>query len=140
MEDMENPHAQPQKDTPGGRTFAQLLARSRTAAGLTYGQLAAATGISKAALHKFEQGNAKTPNPTLLPPLARALGIPLADLYAAVGYEVPKGLPTFNPYLRSKYKNLPVEARDELAEAFARITTKYGYTPDGNGPAPGQDE
>lgn len=120
--------------------LAALLARSRKAAGLSLGQIERATGIPKTNLHKLEQGQIKTPNPTVLPALARVLRVPLADLYAAAGYEQPKSLPTFTPYLRSKYKGLPDEARAELSEAFERITNKYGYDPGSSGPAPGQDE
>lgn len=121
-------------------SLAELLARTRKAAGLSLGQIEQATGIPKTNLHKLEQGQIRTPNPTVLPALARVLDIPLADLYAAAGYEQPKTLPTFTPYLRSKYKGLPDEARAELADAFDRITSKYGYDPSASGPAPGQDE
>jgi transcriptional regulator with XRE-family HTH domain len=127
-------------DSTDNNALAQLLARARQTAGLSYGQIEKATSIAKTNLYKLEQGLVQTPNPTMLPALARVLNIPLADLYAAAGYEQPKTLPTFTPYLRSKYKGLPDEARAELAEAFERITNKYGYDPSGNGPSPGQDE
>lgn len=122
------------------KALGQLLAAARNAAGLSYGKLEQITGITKATLYKLEQGSIATPNPTMLPQLAKALNLPLADLYASAGYEQPQSLPTFSPYLRSKYKHLPLKARDELAEAFERITTKYGYDAEQTGPSPGQDE
>src|SRR5688500_2826992 len=93
------------------KALGQLLAAARNAAGLSYGKLERTTGITNATLYKLEQGSIATPNPTMLPLLARAPDIPLADLYAAAGYEQPRTLPTFSPYLRSKYKHLPSEAR-----------------------------
>ena len=62
----------------------------------------------------------------------------MADLYAAAGYPTPTELPSFTPYLRSKYGGLPPEARAELQETFQRLSEKYGY--DGDGPADGEDE
>lgn len=131
---MNNSHSQ------SADPFSELLAAARGRAGLSYGQLEQRTGIAKTTLHKLEQGQVQHPTPTMLPPLAAELDVPLADLYAAAGYEVPSELPTFTPYLRSKYAGLSADARAELSEAFNRITERYGYNPDGSGPAPGQDE
>lgn len=131
---MNNPHPQ------SARPFSELLATARERVGLSYGQLEQTTGIAKTTLHKLEQGQVQHPNPTMLPSLAAALDVPLADLYSAAGYELPSELPTFTPYLRSKYAGLSADAQAELSEAFTRITGKYGYSPDGSGPAPGQDE
>lgn len=70
--------------------------------------------------------------------LATALDLELADLYSAVGYSSAESLPSFTPYLRSKYGDLPAPAQAELAQSFQHIAHKYGY--DANGPAPGEDE
>lgn len=122
------------------QSLAKLVTAARSDAGLSLQQLEQATGVAKTTLYDLEHGVVRNPRPAVLAALAAPLGVPLADLYAAAGYEAPKGLPTFSPYLRSKYKDLPPEARDELADAFQRITAKYGYSADGSGPAPGQDE
>lgn len=53
-------------------------------------------------------------------------------------YVVPDDLPSFQPYLRRKYGDMPPQAIEDLDEAFARIAKKYGYRPDG--PMAGEDE
>jgi hypothetical protein len=87
---------------------------------------------------RLEQGAIASPRPDTLKSLADVLQLDLADVYAAAGYVQPQGLPSFAPYLRSKYGKLPASAQAELERNFARIAEKYGYDP--NGPAPGEDE
>lgn len=137
-----NNHTEPTKLDlqDNSAAFASLLREARAAARLSFTDVEKSTGISRAMLHNLEQGRVATPNPTMLPQLAAVLSIPLADLYAAAGYEMPKTLPTFTPYLRSMYRDLPPEARDELSQAFERITNKYGYDHGRSGPEPGEDE
>lgn len=48
------------------------------------------------------------------------------------------GLPSFVPYLRSKYRGLPDEAVDSIEKYVARLAKKHGVAIDG--PAPGEDE
>ena len=56
-----------------------------------------------------------------------------------IDYWLPKDeLPSFTPYLRSKYRDMPLEARKEIEQSFGEIAKKYGY--DGSGPLPGEDE
>jgi hypothetical protein len=86
----------------------------------------------------LERGEIAKPTTETLDALATALEIDSASLYEAAGYQQPTALPTFTPYLRSKYSGLPPAARAELASSFAKIAQKYGYDP--AGPAPGQDE
>lgn len=76
----------------------------------------------------------------MLRALAQPLEVPVADLYAAAGFALPDELPTFTPYLRSKYRALPPKAQAELQQSFARITAKYGYSEGSSGPAAGEDE
>lgn len=61
-----------------------------------------------------------------------------ADLYDAAGFELPTELPSFTPYLRTKYRDLPPAARAELQQSFAQIAHRYGYRP--GGPRSGEDE
>lgn len=115
-----------------------LIRSARTAQGISALELAQRTGIADTSIGRIERGDIAAPRPDLLKSLADALDLELADLYAAAGYVQPTGLPTFAPYLRSKYADLPDEARDELEASFARIATKHGYDP--AGPAAGEDE
>jgi transcriptional regulator with XRE-family HTH domain len=115
-----------------------LIRQGRTAKHLSIRSLAALTDIPRSTLFDLELGQVATPHPIALQALARALDLPLTDVYAAAGYTEPEGLPSFTPYLRSKYADLPADARAELATSFERIAKKYGY--DASGPAPGEDE
>lgn len=68
--------------------------------------------------------------------LAAVLGLDPLDLSELAGYEIADTLPPVQPYLRSKYPNLPASAHREI-DALVR---KYGIDPDNPGPRPGQDE
>lgn len=119
-------------------TVGQLLRAARHGAGLSLGAVAARTGLAKSVVDKAERDLAQQPSPTTLAKLAEALKLNLADVYAAAGYDAPSELPTFAPYLRSKYRDLPPAARAELEQSFARVAAKYGVA--ATGPAPGEDE
>lgn len=113
-----------------------LVREAREAKQLSYGLLATANGISKGTLFKIEDSQIRQPDQASLQSLAEALDIPLADLYAAAGYDQTGGLPGLKPYFRSKYPGLPEIALSEIAA----ITKKYGIDPTSNGPRPGEDE
>ncbi|HZQ64969.1 MAG TPA: helix-turn-helix transcriptional regulator [Gaiellaceae bacterium] len=125
-------------DQVSARRFGQWLHRRRKAAGLGTTELAKRTGITDGTITRLEQGYIARPDPNKLSRIAEVLDIPLADIYAMAGYDAPEELPTFRPYLRSKYRDLPVEAVQDLDEAFVRIIRKHGY--DAEGPEPGEDE
>lgn len=125
---------------PNPTTLSDYVHSAREAKGYSFGQLSERSGVTKSGLFSIESGDRLTPAPATLQKLALALDVPLADLYALAGYEQPAVLPTLTPYLRSKYRDLPPEAAEEVATAFSRIARKYGIDPDHNGPAPGQDE
>jgi hypothetical protein len=71
------------------------------------------------------------PSPATLSKLAKALELPLADLYHLAGYEVPGELPSAPIYFRTKYKNLPKEAHDELEAKVKEIEKKYSKDKNG---------
>ncbi len=91
-----------------------------------------------ATVARIEQGQFAAPKPDKLARIAEALGLSTADVLGLAGYPVAEGLPSFQPYLRSKYRDMPREAVDDLSKAFARIVRKHGYQPDG--PQAGEDE
>jgi hypothetical protein len=66
------------------------------------------------------------------------LKLELADVYAMADYAVPDDLPSFQPYLRTKYRDLPQRAIADLNKAFTDIAKRHGY--DARGPSPGEDE
>ena len=67
-----------------------------------------------------------------------ALGLSTADVFGLADYTVPGDLPSFQPYLRGKYRDMPAAAVDDLSKAFERIVRKHGYDP--AGPQDGEDE
>ncbi len=94
--------------------------------------------MNDATIVRIEQGAFAAPRPDKLSRIAEALGLSLADVFALADYAVPDDLPSFQPYLRSKYRDMPAEAVDDLSKAFERIVRKHGY--DAHGPRHGEDE
>lgn len=118
-------------------SLGDALRARRLALGMSFGQVAARSGVDKGTLYRIEAGS-YLPKAEKLEGLSAALDIPLADLYGLVGLAPPKGLPTFVPYLRTKYRELPGPAIAELEAHFEHIRSKYGI--DDHGPASGEDE
>lgn len=118
--------------------LGQTIRARREELGLSQRQLAAQTGVNDATIVRIERGVFGAPAPDKLSRIAEALDLSLADVFALADYVVPADLPSFQPYLRSRYRELPDEAIEDLDRAFARIVKKHGYTPDG--PMDGEDE
>lgn len=121
-------------------SLEEILRDAREAKGLSLRDVAERTGISRSHLGYLETGQRERPDPRVLRLLADLYGLALSDLYLAAGYDLPDKLPTFTPYLRSRYHDLPKAAQHELQDSFRRITAKYGYDADVSGPADGEDE
>jgi transcriptional regulator with XRE-family HTH domain len=120
------------------QSLGEMLRAARTAKALSIRDLSTSSGVARSTLLDLEQDNMAAPNPHHLKSLAQSLDLNLTDLYAIAGYVPATGLPSFAPYLRSKYGHLPDEARNELEASFGLIADKYGYDP--AGPSPGEDE
>ncbi len=123
-----------QEATNLGNTIRQ----ARNNKHLSTRELAELAGVSKAMIVRIENGDQVSPKPQALEGIAKALDLPISDLYTLANYKPAEGLPTFTPYLRTKYGALPAEAIAELQGDFERIARRYGY--DGNGPRNGEDE
>jgi transcriptional regulator with XRE-family HTH domain len=61
-------------------TFAERLRAARKAAGLSQGQLAAATGLSVSLIAQMEQGHTADPKMSTLLLLGKALGVTVSEL------------------------------------------------------------
>ena len=118
--------------------LGRLVRSRRKELGLSIRQLAERADMNFATVSRIEQGLFAAPGPDKLARIAEALGIELADIYAMADYAVPGDLPSFQPYLRHKYRDMPDQAVDDLNKAFERIVRKHGYDP--NGPQAGEDE
>lgn len=120
--------------------LANLLRQARLEAGLPLKEAAKESGISVGSLSHLEQGKLHTTSLNRLIALAETYGIEPTGIIEAGGYDLTSALPTFTPYLRTKYRHLPQEAQDEITDAFQRIAAKYGIDGHNPGPLPGQDE
>ncbi|RBY76895.1 XRE family transcriptional regulator [Blastococcus sp. TF02-09] len=123
--------------TPSQRDeLAELLTSRRKAKGLSIRGVASVAGVDAATVLSLEQGRIEQPKAAKLRAIGGALGIPAAELYAAVGWLPGAELPAFRPYLRSKYRELPEEAVTEIEAVFDRLSRDYGL----HGPRDGEDE
>lgn len=123
-------------DQPDTDKLAQLLRAARERQGLSVRRVAQLAGVDAATVLRLEQGHIATPKADKLRAIGRVLAIADADLYTAAGWLAPAELPTFRPYLRSKYRELPPEAIEEIESVFERIARDYGA----QGPVNREDE
>jgi transcriptional regulator with XRE-family HTH domain len=98
--------------------------------------LAREVGVDMAQIVRLEKGDVATPKVETLARIAKTLGLPLADVYGLAGYETTAELPSFTPYLRTKYRELPDEAVAEMEAFLDRLRAKHGLT----GPVDHEDE
>src|SRR5438445_8722958 len=125
-------------DQEQARELGQRLRERRELLGLSTRELADRAETTHTTVVRFEQGAYDAPAPDKLSRIAEALGLSLADVFALADYSVPTDLPSFRPYLRTKYRGLPTPAVEELERSFNRIAKRHGL--DLDGPAPGEDE
>jgi transcriptional regulator with XRE-family HTH domain len=112
--------------------------RKREELGLSSRQLGELAGMDGVTILRFEEGAFAAPRPDKLARVAQELGLTLADVYAMADYAVPDDLPSFRPYLRTKYRDLPADDVEAIERYAARLAKKHGINLDG--PAPGEDE
>jgi transcriptional regulator with XRE-family HTH domain len=107
----------------------QLLRELREGKGMSVRGLAAAAQVDSTWLSRVEHGIYVNPDPRYLHRLAKVLGVETMDLFQAAEYG--EGLPSFAPYLRSKY-DLPAEAVEQLNAHFELLADKYDLTKGGD--------
>jgi len=125
-------------DDQQARALGAILKKKREETGISMRKLAAIVGFNNASILRLERGELAAPAPDKLARLAAALEIPLADIYALADYAVPDELPSFKPYLRTKYRDLPQEEVDKIEAYAQKLAQKHGVNL--KGPAPGEDE
>lgn len=117
--------------------LADLISRTRKVAGLTRAELARRSGVAGSTITRIEEAKF-CPRAETLAAIGKVLNIPVSDLFTTVDWMPENELPSFAPYLRTKYRHLPADARKEIESTFEGIAKKYGYDP--SGPEPGEDE
>jgi transcriptional regulator with XRE-family HTH domain len=123
-------------DQDNMRQLGLVVQQQRQTKGWSTRRLAAAVGVHMAQIVRLEQGTVQSPHAETLAAIAEQLELPLADLFGLAGFAAPTELPSFKPYLRTKYRDLPPEAVAELERNFQAIADKYGT----EGPRDGEDE
>ncbi len=114
------------KSPTRGQQLGDAIRRARQARGLSIRRLAEMAGVTHSFIAKLEAGRFQTVSPDNLTALAHALSVAPEDLFALSGYAVPERLPTFGPYLRARYGELPESAIDQLNQYFELLRDKYG--------------
>lgn len=122
----------------GQPSLGQVLRARREQAGLSQYALEDLSGVDHSVIGRIESGHIAAPGPDKLTRLAEALRLPVADVFVLAGYAVPRQLPSFRPYLRSRYGELPPEAHARLDAYFQRIQEEYGAAD--FAPLDGEDE
>lgn len=125
-------------DKEQAKELGEKLRERREQLGFSARDLAALADTSHSTVVRLEQGFYDAPPPDKLSRIAAALGFSLADVYALADYSVPSDLPSFRPYLRTKYRGLPAPAVAQLERSFLRFAKRHGL--DLTGPAEGADE
>ena len=109
------------------RRLGRIIRSARLTQGLSYGELAALSGIDKGWLHRLENGQRAEPDPVLLACVAEALGIDPARIDQASNDYLAASMPSVRTYFRSKDK-LPLAALKEVEAAVAEIRAKYDHS------------
>jgi transcriptional regulator with XRE-family HTH domain len=118
--------------------LGDVLQARREELGLSQFELARRADIDRSVVLRIETGAIQQPDPRKLARLAKVLDLPLTRLYSLAGYPAGRQLPSFQPYLRDRYRKLPNEAIDKLSRYFDEIVDEYGIAADG--PENGEDE
>src|SRR5262249_20587823 len=100
----------PRMNQSQAKRLGRWLRERRHEAGIGTTELAKRTGINDATITRLEQGAIASPDPHKLRLISEHLDLNLSDVYAMAGYAAPTDLPSFQPYLRRKYRNLPDQA------------------------------
>lgn len=125
-------------DDNQAKNLGKVLRDRRETLGLSLRQLGKIADLGDTTILRLEEGAFASPAPDKLAKVASALGLSLADVYALADYAVPADLPSFTPYLRTKYRDLPADDVAAIERYAQKLARKHGVSL--SGPAPGEDE
>lgn len=120
-----------------GSELGRYIQAARLERNMSLHQLARAADVDRAMITRLERGLRGSPGPEKIARIAEALGLDLSQLYERAGIPVPE-LPSFTPYLRTKYGQLPTDVLDQIETYAAKLARPHGVNI--SGPAPGEDE
>jgi transcriptional regulator with XRE-family HTH domain len=113
----------------GNLTLGEFVRTRRQSMKLSLADAADASDLHISYWNRLENGHYQTPAPQHLQTIAGVLDVPTEDLYGLAGYDIPKRLPSFTPYLRAKY-DLPPEAVADLERYFELLRNYYDIPKD----------
>jgi transcriptional regulator with XRE-family HTH domain len=119
------------------KRLGEALRDNRYRLDLSAREVARRAHLDVGTVTRLEQGISTDPRPSNVVAVARVVGLSEQDLGSYTGWYARRELPTFTPYLRSKYGGeLPPEAINELETFFDYLRSKHGL----DGPIAGEDE
>jgi transcriptional regulator with XRE-family HTH domain len=118
------------------KQLASRLRAERERLGLSASEVARRAHVNVATVTRIELGQIANPRAENLLAIAAVLGVPAADIFTLTNWLGEDYLPSFSPYMRAKYGDLPESAFAEMQRVFDRMTLRFGT----RGPAPGEDE
>lgn len=122
---------------PQWRRLGDMLKQRRLALGLSASEVARRAGIDKHTYINLENAERGRPAMESVQVIADALAIPIADVFAITGWLPRTDLPSFRPYLRTKYNHMPEAALKDMEAYFDQIASRYDVS---NGPNNKEDE
>lgn len=116
------------------RRLIEMVHDRREELGLSKRKLGELTGLSHTFIAKLEAGQYESASAETLMTFAEALDIPPADLFSLAGYRLPQSLPSFGPYLRTRYGEvLSDEDQAVLSHMFEALRSEKDQAKDGGG-------
>ncbi len=123
-------------EQPTGPDVAQLgafIAARREALGISRRELARRAGVAN--VTRLELGQIPNPRTDTLAAIAQAFDMSLSQL---LGMGSPESLPSFRPYMRTKYPDMPDAALAEIDAYVEKLAKRYYIST--AGPLEGEDE
>lgn len=117
--------------------LATALEERREELGMSAREVARRAEIDVKTYLRLERAEHSRPSTTVLNAVADALDLPASDLFAILDWLPKDELPSFTPYLRAKYNDMPDKAVRQMTDYFERLAKKYRIS---EGPADGEDE
>lgn len=103
-------------------SVGEIIREQRLTKDLSIAKASHAARVDPRWWSRLERGHYQNPDPKSLNRVAKALGLEPTELFVAANFS--DGLPSFVPYLRSRY-DLPPEAIRQLQAHFELLEQKY---------------
>lgn len=126
-------------DPKQAKRLGAILRGRRAELGWSSRRLANEAGVPDSTIIRLEQGAFLSPRPEKLAAIAQALGLSTRRIMEMASYPTLTELPRPSVYLRTKYRDLPTDALDELTKSVERLLKRHGLDPS-VGPRDGEDE